>query len=281
LRLLAFFGLFFLASAFRASHAGLSAKRKDVMRDRAQNSTAQSADQGKGSRPPWAFTLIELLVVIAIIAILAALLLPSLSRAKLKAQQVQCINNLRQIGLGVSIYSGDYQNRFPYCLNWGKYWGTTFQLGDKYLPELIQPFVGKNVGSNQAAGRVPAADLYTCPAGLLARDPSVNYPKAMIGPNDNVTYVWNHIYLDEGGGYDMNNPVSGRKTTKVVNATSAVLLWEMPYWMPVGAPHQGSGTSLWLDLVFADTHAAPEKRNPAEDDWWAYHSRRGWDDNKP
>jgi len=62
-----------------------------------------------------AFTLIELLVVIAIIGILASLLMPAFGRAKGKANDIQCISNLRQIGIALSIYADEYQGRLPFA----------------------------------------------------------------------------------------------------------------------------------------------------------------------
>jgi prepilin-type N-terminal cleavage/methylation domain-containing protein len=60
-----------------------------------------------------AFTLIELLVVIAIIAILAALLLPALAAAKRKAQRINCVNDLKQVGIAFRLWEGDNKDRYP------------------------------------------------------------------------------------------------------------------------------------------------------------------------
>lgn len=93
--------------------------------------TSNNAPQSPRSQA--AFTLIELLVVIAIIAILAGLLLPALARAKAKANRVKCISNLKQVGLGSRLYSGEHEQKFPWQVQPPPAEDGSFGLNNAYL----------------------------------------------------------------------------------------------------------------------------------------------------
>lgn len=119
-----------------------------------------------------AFTLIELVVVIAIIALLAALLLPVLGRAKARALRVVCLNNLKQVAVGIHLYAGDNEDSLPGPLLTGIQSGynastggnSAFpRLGNFLWADLALPDPAK-VGTNLA----PAAVL-TCPAQMRLR----------------------------------------------------------------------------------------------------------------
>jgi prepilin-type N-terminal cleavage/methylation domain-containing protein/prepilin-type processing-associated H-X9-DG protein len=145
--------------------------------------TTQSAPQG-------GFTLIELLVVIAIIAILAAILLPALAKAKTRAQRMSCMNQMKQLDLGINLFVADNSETFPAA-------GCGASAGVLSWDTWIYPYVG---GSSSLA-------LDQAKNGIYAEDPAdgallgwATGLKIMACPADTFQKVhWMHVNDDPGG----------------------------------------------------------------------------------
>jgi len=173
-----------------------------------------------------AFTLIELLVVIAIIALLAALLLPALSRAKESGKGAVCISNLRQAGIALQLYVQENNNRLPW-------------MNDVY-PGVTNPYPPPNVVLSNLLGNVT---VLRCPSDKW--QPDKPKPVNSLGP----TY-----FEQTGCSYSWNNLLNGEDAEHLTALGLKFDPHQIPLMYDKEDFHLARGKTKAKNFLYADSH---------------------------
>ena len=264
-------------------------------------------------RQPGGFTLIELLVVMSIISVLASMLLPSLSRAKERGVMINCVNNLRQIGISVRLYSDDFLDHFPPDEVVDPY-----DQANKTLPKITDSALGgfdptRNLKSVYPSAKARPLYGYITPSRVYActRDKGQMWSAPSNFENIGCSYQYNAGRLStlNSGGFkvpaeDRIHGIGGKPESWVPTPVRYILLHEPParlYGGPIGGVppqwyqwHYNRGRVMFNDpkpapnlfispVAFVDGHVAQHNftKSLANDPYFPYEPTADWIWYKP
>jgi prepilin-type N-terminal cleavage/methylation domain-containing protein/prepilin-type processing-associated H-X9-DG protein len=226
-------------------------------------------------KPGRGFTLIELLVVIAVIAVLMAILLPALSRAREQAKATRCLSNLKQIGLAMHAYAGDYNYKVPRAeLRPGI---AVYAGVDMRWPVLFMPYVG---GGANSVENYYELKIFDCPSYPL-KDQTVDYCTNAFDLKGSLTEFFGFSKLDDFPRHGMTIYLADYEYIPNADQIKIILKEDPPDVMKVkmqsldvwNKNHLPSGPDntrrmardrhkKWINCLFIDGHAG--KMNPME-----------------